>query len=174
MKKVLSCLLAVLLLASISVMAFAAEAVPSVEAEKTAPVVAGAVDADGNDVTSAIIITDYADKDTLPEEKQAAMDEAAEALKDLAALVEGNEELAELLGDSDYDCEALFDVTFVGDVAVPVKVDLELANAENFAALLQLVDDGVALVETELNEEVLTATLEGEGVYAVLSFVKAE
>ena len=161
MKKVLSCLLAVLLLASISVMAFAAEAVPSVEAE-------------GNDVTSAIIITDYADKDTLPEEKQAAMDEAAEALKDLAALVEGNEELAELLGDSDYDCEALFDVTFVGDVAVPVKVDLELANAENFAALLQLVDDGVALVETELNEEVLTATLEGEGVYAVLSFVEAE
>ena len=58
MKKVLSCLLAVLLLASISVMAFAAEAVPSVEAEKTAPTVAGAVDADGNDVTSAIIITD--------------------------------------------------------------------------------------------------------------------
>ena len=49
MKKVLSCLLAVLLLASISVMAFAAEAVPSVEAEKTAPVVAGAVDADGRD-----------------------------------------------------------------------------------------------------------------------------
>ena len=174
MKKVLSCLLAVLLLASFSVMAFAADPVPSVEAEEVVPAVAEALDADGNDVASAIVITDYADKDTLPEAAQEQLDAAAEALKDLAALIEGNEDLKELVGDKDVDVESLFDISTVGEISFPVDLKLELENVDNFAALLHFVDGEATLVETEVEDEAVSLALEEVGSYAVLSFAEAE
>ena len=174
MKKVLSCLLAVLLLASLSISAFAAE-VPSVEAEKLAPVVSEAKDADDNDVSGGIVITDYEDKDTLPEEAQKQLDAAYDALEDLAALVEGNDDLKELLDGKEVDCEALFDISVVGDeIKLPVNLKLELANPDNFAALLHFVDGEATLVETELDDELLSMVLEEVGAYAVLSFAEAE
>ena len=174
MKKALACLLAIAILASLGITAFAAE-VPSVEAEDLVPAVAEAVDADGNDVADAIVITDYEDKDTLPEDAQKQLDDAAEALKDLAALVEGNDELKELLNGAEADCESLFDISIVGDeIKLPVEMKLELANPDNFAALLHFVDGEATLVETALEEENLVFTLEETGVYAVLSFVEAE
>ena len=174
MKKLLSCLLAVLLLASFSISAFAAE-VPSVESEKQIPTVAEAVDADGNDVAGGIVITDYEDKDTLPEDAQKQLDDAAEALEDLAALVEGNDELKELLDGKDVDCESLFDISVVGDeIKLPVELKLELVNPDNFAALLHFVDGEATLVETEVEDEFASLTLEEVGAYAILSFVEAE
>ena len=175
MKKVLSCLLAVLLLVSIGATAFADELVPSAEAEKLAPAVAEAVDADGNDVAALIIITDYEDKDTLDEDAQKQLDDAAEALKDIAALVEGNEELKELLDGKEVDCEALFDISLANDeVKLPVDLKLELANPDNFAALLHFVDGEATLVETELADEFASLKLEETGAYAVLAFVEAD
>ena len=174
MKKILSCLLAILLLASLSVSAFAAE-VPSVEAEKLVPTVSEAKDADDKDVSGGIVITDYEDKDTLPEDAQKQLDAAYEALEDLAALVEGNDDLKELLDGKDVDCEALFDISIVGDeIKVPVNLKLELVNPDNFAALLHFVDGEATLVETELDEELLSLVLEEVGAYAVLSFAEAE
>ena len=174
MKKILSCLLAVLLLASFSISAFAAE-VPSVESEKQIPTVAEAVDADGNDVAEGIVVTDYEDKDTLPEDTQKQLDDAAEAVEDLAALVEGSEELKELLDGKEVDCEALFDISVVGEeIKLPVEMKLELVNPDNFAALVHFVDGEAALVETEVEDGVASFTLEEAGVYAVLSFVEAE
>ena len=174
MKKALACLLAIAILASLGITAFAAE-VPSVEAEDLVPTVAEAVDADGNDVASAIVITDYEDKDTLPEDAQKQLDDAAEALKDLAALVEGNDELTELLNGAEVDCESLFDISIVGDeIKLPVELKLELVNPDNFAALLHFVDGEATLVETALEDENLALTLEETGAYAVLSFVEAE
>lgn len=171
MKKVLSCLLAVLLLASLSISAFAAE-VPSVEAEKLVPAVAEAVDADGNDVASGIVITDY---EALPEDAQKQLDDAAEALKDIAALVEGNDDLKALLEGKDVDCEALFDISVAGDeIKLPVELKLELVNPDNFAALLHFVDGEATLVETEVEDKFVSLTLEEVGAYAVLSFVEAE
>jgi len=173
MKKALACLLAIAILASLGITAFAAE-VPSVEAEKLVPAVAAAVDADGNDVADGIVITDY-DKDTLPEEAQKQLDDAAEALKDLAALVEGNDELKELLDGAEVDCESLFDISVVGDeIKLPVELKLELVNPDSFAALLHFVDGEATLVETELEDAELALTLEETGAYAVLSFVEAE
>ena len=174
MKKILSCLLAVLLLASFSISAFAAE-VPSVESEKQIPTVAEAVDADGNDVAEGIVVTDYEDKDTLPEDTQKQLDDAAEAVEDLAALVEGSEELKELLDGKEVDCEALFDISVVGEeIKLPVEMKLELVNPDNFAALVHFVDGEAALVETEVEDGFACFTLEEAGVYAVLSFVEAE
>lgn len=177
MKKILSCLLAVLLLASLSVSAFAAE-VPSVEAEKQTPVVAEAKDTDGNDVTSAIVVTDNEDeeaKEALPEEAQKQLDAAVEALEDIAALVEGNEELKELLDGKEADAESVFDVSIVGDeIKLPVELKLELVNPDNFAALLHFVDGEATLIESELEDGVLTAVIEELGTYAILSFVEAE
>ena len=174
MKKALSCLLAVLLLASICAMAFADDVVPSVEAEPSVPAVSAAEDADGNDVSGGIIITDYADKETLSEDKQEQLDAAAKALEDVAALAEGNEDLKALLGDADADAESLFDISVVGDeIVLPVKLSLELVNPDSFAALVHFVDGEVSVVETELEDGVLTFVLEEVGAYAVLSFVEA-
>jgi hypothetical protein len=172
MKKILSCLLAVLLLVSVCAMAFADEEVPSVEPDKGVPTVTDGTDADGNDVTDAIVITDYADKDTLPEEAQEKLDAAFDALQDLEALAEGNEELKALLDEGDADCEALFDISVTGDVAFPVKLSLELLNPDNFAALLHFVDGEASVVDAELEDAILTFTLEEIGSYAVLSFVE--
>ncbi len=172
MKKILSCLLAVLLLVSVCAMAFADEEVPSVEPDKGVPTVTDGTDADGNDVTDAIVITDYADKDTLPEEAQEKLDSAVDALQDLEALAEGNEELKALLDEGDADCEALFDISVTGDVAFPVKLSLELLNPDNFAALLHFVDGEASVVDAELEDAILTFTLEEIGSYAVLSFVE--
>ena len=174
MKRVLACLLAVLLLASLSVTAFAAP-VPSVEAEKQVPTVSEALDADGNDVASKIIITDFEDKETLPEDAQKQLDAAAEALKDLDALVEGNEDLKKLLDGAEVDAEALFDISLADDtVKLPLSVKLELSNPDNFAALLHFVDGEATLIETETEEEFASLSLEEVGAYAVLSFVKAD
>ena len=74
MKKALACLLAIAILASLGITAFAAE-VPSVEAEDVVPAVAEAVDADGNDVADAIVITDYEEKDTISEDAQKQLDD---------------------------------------------------------------------------------------------------
>ena len=174
MKKVFSCLLAVVLLASICIVAFADDVVPSVEPAPVGPSISAAVDADGNDVTDAIVITDYADKDTLPEEKQEQLDAAAEALEDLDALLEGNEELKALIGDADVDAESLFDISVVGDVALPVQLTLELENADSFAALLHFVDGEASVLETKVDGDLLEMVLEEVGAYAVLAFAEAE
>ena len=175
MKKILSCLLAVLLLASLSVSAFAAE-VPSVEAEKQVPTVGEALDADGNDVSSAIVITDYEDKDTLPEEAQEQLDDAFDALQDLPALIEGNEDLKALLDGAEVDAESLFDISIIDDSVVPpIDLKLELVNPDNFAALLHFVDGEASIVEAEVDEDgFLPFTLEEVGTYAILSFVEGE
>ena len=179
MKKVLSCLLAVLLLASLSVTAFAAaDVVPSVEAESVVPTVSEAVDADEKDVASAIIITDAEDEEKvaeLPEEAQKQLEDAAKALEDIAALVEGNDDLKELLDGKEVDAESLFDISIVGDeIKLPVSLKLELVNPDNFAALLHFVDGEATLVESELADENVSFVLEETGAYAVLSFVEAE
>lgn len=174
MKKILSCLLAVLLLASLSVSAFAAE-VPSVEAEKLVPTVSEAKDADEKDVADGVVITDYEDKDALPEEAQKQLDAAYDALEDLAALVEGNDDLKELLDGKEADAESVFDISIVGDeIKLPVELKLELVNPDNFAALLHFVDGEATLIESELEDGVLTAVIEELGTYAILSFVEAE
>lgn len=176
MKKVLSCLLAVLLLVSIGAMAFADDVVPSVEAEKQVPTVGEALDADGNDVSSAIVITDYEDKDTLPEEAQEQLDDAFDALQDLPALIEGNEDLKALLDGAEVDAESLFDISIIDDSVVPpIDLKLELVNPDNFAALLHFVDGEASIVEAEVDEDgFLPFTLEEVGTYAILSFVEGE
>lgn len=175
MKRVLACLLAVLLLASLSVTAFADDPVPSVEAEKQVPTVSEAKDAEGNDVASKIIITDFEDKETLPEDAQKQLDAAAEALKDLDALVDGNEDLKKLLNGAAVDAESLFDISLADDsVQLPLELKLELANPDHFAALLHFVDGEATLVETETEEAFASLSLEEVGSYAVLSFVDAD
>jgi len=174
MKKVLSCLLAVLLLASFSVMAFAADPVPSVEAEKVAPEVSEAVDAEGNEVSAAIVITDLAEKEELSDEAQEEMDAAVEALEEIDAVIEGNEELKDLVGEKEVAVESVFNISNTGDVTFPLELKLQLDNPENFAALLQFVDGEAQLVETEREDDVISFTVDGLGTFAVLSFVEAE
>ena len=175
MKKVLACLLALAILASLGITAFAAE-VPSVQPDKPVPVVVPTTpDKDEEDVSAWIIITDYEDKEKLPKAAEEQLDQAYEALQDVAAVVDGNEDLKALLEGKEVDCESLFDISIVEDkVELPVEVKLELVNPDHFAALLHFVDGEATLIETELKDENLVLTLEETGAYAVLSFVEAE
>ena len=175
MKKILSCLLAVLLLASFCAMAFAEEeVVPSVEAESAAPEVVEAIDASESDVASGIIVTDLADAEELSEDAQAQMDAAVEALEDLAALIEDSEDLKTLADEGDFDVESVFDISIVGDVELPVEMKLKLDNVDSFAALIHLVDGEPSVIETEVKDGLLSFVLEELGTYAILSFVEAE
>ena len=79
MKKILSVLLAVLLLASISVAAYAENFVNSVENAGT-PEIEAVVDSEGNDVSALVKIVPYSQIDTLVEDDQAAMNAAYDSL----------------------------------------------------------------------------------------------
>ena len=171
MKKVLSCLLVVLLLASLCTTAFATSKVSSAEPGPNPPVVVPPTEPE-DDSDKGIVITDYADREKLSEYKQEQLELAYDALQDVAALVEGNEELKELLGDAEVDMESLFDIS--GDVDLPVPLTLELANPDNFAVMLRFVDGEPSVVKTHVEDELLTLNLEVYGAYAILAFVVAE
>lgn len=174
MKKVLSCLLAVLLLASFCAMAFADDVVPSVESKAGVPEVESVVDADENDVAASIVVTPITEAETLSESVQAELDDAVAVLEDLAGVVEANEDLKALVGDKDVAVDSIFNMSATGEVTFPLTLRLKLENPDNFAALLQFVENEPKLIETELEDDVITFTVESLGNFVILSFADAE
>ena len=168
MKKVLSCLLAIMLLVS---SVYAANFVSSV-ANAGAPALAGATDADGNDASSSIVITPYDEKDSLPEDLQKSMDEAYDAISnadDLAAL---NDELKSAAGDNSIAVSDLFDIRPVGEVKFPVTVELENDNVDSFVALVHYVDGGFEWVDTEVKDGKISFKADSLSPFAVIVSVE--
>ena len=111
---------------------------------------------------------------TWPVRKLCKSFEGFQALKDLDALVEGNEDLKKQLNGAAVDAESLFDISLADDsVKLPVELQLKLANPDHFAALVHFVDGEATLIETEAKDELASLSLEEVGTYAVLSFVDA-
>lgn len=156
MKKTLSLLLAVLVLASLSVVAFAA---PSPEAEG-APKVTKAVDANGNDVAEALVVTPVTDKADLAEEAQEEFDAAVEALAVLTAAM------------GKVDASDVFFVEAKEDVAFPLTLEIKVATPDDFVALLHFVDGNWVLVPATVADGAVSGEVDSLGAFAVLSLTK--
>ena len=169
MKKIISCLLVVMLLCSLSVAAFADNFVSSV-ASAGAPEIAEATQADGSDVKSLIAITPYEDKDKLSEEKQAELDEAFDSLANAEDLAAVNDELKEAAGDQSVAVSDLFDISLTGEgeVSFPLTITLQDKNLDNFAALLHFVDGEWQWVDAEVDGEALTFAVDSLSPFAII------
>ena len=120
MKRIIATILALTLLSALAVSA--TDFVPSTDAWEVRLVSA---EANGEDVTSKIIVTHYKDRDTLSAEKKAALQAAYEELLKGVSNVTG-----------DYKVGALFDISYEGEIpeGTTVKVKLELNYGDYVAA----------------------------------------
>lgn len=169
MKKILSCLLVVMLLCSLSVAAFADNFVSSV-ANAGAPEVAEAAQADGSDGKALIDITPMDEKDTLPEDLQAQMDAAFDSLDKAADLTAVNAELKDAAGDQSIAVSDLFDIRVIeeGSVSFPLTITLKDKNLDNFVALLHYVDGAWQWVDAEVDGDSLTFTVDSLSPFAII------
>lgn len=169
MKKIFSILLVVMLLASLTVTAFADNFVNSA-VNAGAPEVKDVVDADGNDVASGIEITPVTGAEELDEEAQKEMEDAYESLKDVENLADINEDLKEAAGDNSIVVSDLFNISAKEEVSFPLKLTLKNQNLDNFAALLQYVDGEWNWIDAEVNGDELSFEVDSLGTFAIIVF----
>ena len=169
MKKIISCLLIVVLLCSLSVAAFADNFISSV-ANAGAHELAAAEQADGSDGKALIVITPFEDKDKLSEAKQAEMDKAFESLDKAADLAAVNDELKAAAADQSVAVSDLLDISEAeeGTVSFPLKITLKDKNLDNFVALLHFVDGAWEWVDAEVEGDALTFTAESLSPFAII------
>lgn len=169
MKKIISCLLVVMLLCSLSVAAFADNFVSSV-ANAGAPEVAEATQADGSDAKALIVVTPYEDKDKLSEEKQAEIDDAFDSLANAEDLAAVNDELKEAAGDQSVAVSDLFDISLTGEgeVSFPLTIGLKDKNLDNFVALIHFVDGEWQWVDAEVDGEALNFAVDSLSPFAII------
>ena len=169
MKKILSCLLVVMLLCSLSVAAFADNFVSSV-ANAGAPEVAEAAQADGTDGKALVGITPMDEEDKLPEELKAAMDAAFESLDKASDLGAVNAELKDAAADQSIAVSDLFDIRVLeeGTVSFPLTITLKDKNLDNFVALLHYVDGAWQWVDAEVDGDSLTFTVDSLSPFAII------
>lgn len=169
MKKILSCLLVVMLLCSLSVAAFADNFVSSV-ANAGAPEVAEAAQADGSDGKALIDVTPMDEKDKLPEAQQTEMDAAFDSLDKASDLAAVNEELKAAAADQSIAVSDLFDIRVLeeGTVSFPLTITLKDKNLDNFVALLHYVDGAWQWVDAEVADGALTFTVDSLSPFAII------
>lgn len=166
MKKILSVLLAVLLLASISVAAYAENFVNSVE-NAGAPEIDAVADSEGNDVSALIKIVPYEQVDTLAEDDQTAMHAAYDSLN-AGKLADINADLAAAAGDKSIAVSDFFFLTSDEDVSFPLKVTLRNSNLADFVSLLQYVDGAWTWIDAEVDGDALTFSIESFGPFSII------
>lgn len=166
MKKALSCLLVVLILASIPVTAFASNFVGSPE-KAGAPELVSATDADGKDVAASIVITAYADREELDDELKAALEDTYKALTETEDLSELNEDLKEAAAGATLAVGDLFDIHAVEEIAFPITIGLKSENLANFVGNLHFGEE-VEFLEGEVEDDVVTFTTESLSPFAIM------
>ena len=186
MKKVLSCLLAILILASMTVPAFATSSpeqpgaptpvappyVPPVEKEEPA-----VVDGNGDDITDITVITTETDIDTLGDEDKGEFEAGLAELGELdlkALITKYDPALGEEIGERKLAIAEVFYVSTTEEVVFPVTMRLKLNDAENFVALIHRVDGEWIVEKTELKEDVLKTTVDSLGIFAIVVYAAEE
>ena len=165
MKKILSCLLVVMLIFSLSAAAFADNFVNSV-ANAGAPELEEVTDADGNAVEVAITPNDEAEE--LDDETKAEMEEAFKALSEAADLRELNESLKDAAGDKDIAISDLFDISATGEVKFPLTITLKNKNLDNFVGVLHCVDGEWVWVDSEVDGDSVKITVDSLSPFAIV------
>ena len=167
MKKILSCLLVVMLIFSLSAAAFADNFVNSV-ANAGAPEVAAATDADGNDAAAAVAVTPYDAADTLDEAQQAELKSAFESLNGAADLAALNEELKAAAGDKNIAISDLFEISALEEVKFPLTITLKSDNLANFVGVIHFVDGAWEWVDAEVDGDTIKITVDSLGTFATV------
>lgn len=168
MKKILSILLVAILVFSLSAAAFADNFVSSV-ANAGAPELEKSVDADGNDVASAIEVVPNDEAEELEEAEQKVMEDAYKSLEEAKDLTELNAELKEAAADKEVAISDLFTVKAKSEVKFPLTLTLKNKNLDNFVGVLQFVDGEWVWVDAEVDEDGnLVMTVDQLGVFAIV------
>ncbi len=182
MKKILSCLLVVLLLASLTVSAFSSSAEKTSSPENPEePKIDDVypVNNPADEETDALIVlTLDKDKANLPEEAREVYEEAAEKLMDLDAVVADTEGLEAAIDGREVGVSAMFDISVVAghenEVSFPLVIKLKIPSPESFVALLQYNGESFELLETELEDDILTFTVQYLCPFAIISAADGE
>ncbi len=158
MKRFLSILFAVLILASLSVSAFAEGNVSKQESTTVAEVVS-AVDADEADATAKLEITalSYDDDEDL-----------ISLIADFRTIFEESADLQTDAGELGVEIGSAFTVKGEG-ISFPVKAELKLEKSSSFVSLITLQDGKWVDLHSTVEDGVLSAELPGEGVYAIVA-----
>lgn len=157
MKRVLACLLAVMLLASLSVSAFAVGNISGNESV-TAQEVKSAADADNNDVTENLTLNQTAyDED----------EQLAAFVNNFEKVFEENSDLQAAAGESGVEVASAFTLSGEG-VSFPVKAELKVASGSKFVALMYNDNGKWIVVPAEIEGDTVKAELPGEGIYALI------
>lgn len=170
MKKFLSVLLAVLLLTALSVPAFA-DSAPSPENPEEIIIVNEEPELDG-----ILILTLDKDKDELPADKREIYDEAVEMVSDLETVIEETEGLADVIDGREVGVSSTFNIRvkegYEDRVGFPLKLKLKIPGPEAFVALLLYSEDHFDLIETELEDDIITFTVPHLGPFAIISLAE--
>lgn len=156
MKKLISCLLVVLLLASLSVAAFADGFVGSVVRGKS-PVLIDFEMENNEDGGCGILITPWDERETLPD-KGKELEEAYEELLNMKNLADANEKLAEAAGDQTIAVSEMFDarLTCDHDYHLPAAIKVRSDSLDGFVGLIMRVNDEWLWVEAEVEGDEMT------------------
>ena len=150
MKRIIATILALTLLSALAVIGVSAtDFVPSTDAWEVRLVSA---EANGEDVTSKIIVTHYKDRDTLSAEKKAALQAAYEELLKGVSNVTG-----------DYKVGALFDISYEGEIP-ELKIDCECRKPKPGMLLQASKDFNIDLNESWMIGDSDSDILAGENV----------
>lgn len=152
MRKLLAICLAIMMVAGMSVTAFAASgSFMDSPSGKPAPEVVE-FDSDSDDCTAELVVTPYSERDELPDDKEKLLEDAYDDIVGTDDLTELNDDLKELAKDKDIDGEDLavsdlFNLHDEGcdenhDEHSPFDVVLEADTLNNFVGLLYMDEDG--------------------------------
>lgn len=166
MKRVLSCLLVFVMLVSLSVTAFAAH--------KDIAFVA-ASDAEGKDASEFVTVTQFDDRDSLPEEDRALYEDGIEhILLDFEEAAKSDPAVMPSTPDS---VIAMYDTVYVSlaeseELKLPYTVDL--TAADSYKVSMMYVDGAWVVVDTEIVDGNVRYTLEKSApIVQIIEYVPA-
>jgi len=154
MKKVFSFLLAVMLLVSFSVSAFAAGNVSKRESTAVTEV-KEAVDANGVDVVENVTVSNLADTDPA----------TAAFIESFDNYFETDEGLQKAAGENGVEVGSVFEVEAGESVAYPVSFDFVVDHADIVVALLHITENGFEELPFEKDGDNIKAELPENGKY---------
>ena len=172
MKRLFSCLLAVLLVFSLTAAAFADNFFND-DANAGEPELVAAVDANKADVLEQITLTTYDKRASLDDARKANIEKAYASLAGAEDLKGINEELAQAAAGKLIVVCDLFDLAAADDAAIPADVTVKDSKLDKYVGLVYFEDGAWIWVPAEADESELSFAAEKQGVYALIDYVEA-
>jgi len=172
MKKLLALCLALVIVVSVSVTAFAAGGFIESPSNNPAPEIIEVTNED-EDCEGEIVITPYPDRDKLPDDERAKLEDAYDSIASTDDVKDLNEDLKELADDKNLGVSDLFNMGMTGcedhDGHGAFKIKLKADTLKNFVGLLRFDGKNWILVEgASVSGEYLSFNTKEFGPFAVV------